>query len=356
MEAGAFSVRFSAMSDLPLGAAYHGATAEALELARKEAGDAYLPSVFNPGTLSKKGPLRVAKDRISAKYSADGKPGFDIYYELHGTGPKRISLLMGLNNSCFGWLDQVEEFGADPEYSVLVIDNRGYGNSQAPYMRYTTSEFAKDVLEVYEEIGWTQDKSVNLVGVSMGGMIALELSRMCPERFHSLLLLSTTAGERHNLPPYLGVRAIAISMTEQILGFGKPSDRVYRIIDVLFPPEWQDAKSERDPSRTNREVVRPQFMWRFGFARRPHPHGAISQIAAGLTHRVSEKDLAKIDQTIPKIRILTGDWDNLVDPSHSKYMKSKMPHAQYELWPGAGHAIHVQYAKRFNAMLREFTQ
>ena len=89
------------MSELPLGAAYHGATAEALELARKEAGDSYLPSVFNPGTLSKKGPLRVAKDRISAKYSADGKPGFDIYYELHGTGPKRISLLLGLNNeSC----------------------------------------------------------------------------------------------------------------------------------------------------------------------------------------------------------------------------------------------------------------
>ena len=344
------------MSDLPVGAAYRGATAEALERARREAGPAYKPTVFNPSTVSKKGLLRVAKDRVDAQHSLDGQPGFNIWYELHGTGPKRIAFIMGLNNSCFGWLSQVEEFGANPEYSVLVLDNRGYGNSEAPKTRYKTSEFAADVLEVFQEIGWTQERSINLVGVSMGGMIALELARTRPELFRTLLLQSTTAGDNHNLPPFLGLRAIALSLKEQVVGIGAAENRVYRLIDVLFPSEWQDAKSEVDPSRTNREVIRALFMWRFQFVQRPSTHGALSQIAAALTHHVPAEELAKINDNIPKIKILTGNWDQLVNIKHSKYMREKMPNAEYEEWDGAGHAVHVQYPERFNALLRNFVQ
>lgn len=344
------------MSTIPVGAAYKGATTELLDRARTDAGDAYRPSVFNPATLVSKGPLRIAKDRVDAKHSMDGQPGFDMYYELHGKGPKRLAFIMGLNNSCFGWLDQVEEFGADPEFSVLVLDNRGYGNTDAPKTRYRTSDFALDVLEVFAHIGWTQERSINLIGVSMGGMIALELARKEPKRFCTLLLLSTTAGEKHNLPPYLGLKAIATGMSEQIFGYGTPEARVHRMIDVLFPPAWLDEMSPRDPSRTNREVMRPLFMWRFGFARRPTGHGALSQISAALTHKVPPEALARINADIPKIRIMTGDWDQLVNTSHSRYLRDQMPDAEYVEWASGGHALHAQFPERFNKMLREWAE
>ena len=53
----------------------------------------------------------------------------------------------------------------------------GMGRSDKPIMRYSTSEMAKDVLEVLEHLGWTSERQLHILGVSMGGMIALEIVR-----------------------------------------------------------------------------------------------------------------------------------------------------------------------------------
>ena len=82
------------------------------------------------------------------------------------------------------WQRQIKDFGhteAD-KYTTLVFDNRGMGESGKPLLRYTTSEMAKDLVELLDHVGWTEDRSVHVVGISMGGMIAQELvCLMCPE-------------------------------------------------------------------------------------------------------------------------------------------------------------------------------
>ena len=72
---------------------------------------------------------------------------------------------------------QTKDFGhteAD-KYTCLMFDNRGMGDSDKPLLRYTTSEMAKDIVELLDHVGWTQSRSVHVVGISMGGMIAQEL-------------------------------------------------------------------------------------------------------------------------------------------------------------------------------------
>ena len=84
---------------------------------------------------------------------------------------------MGLGSLKTGWQRQVKDFGhtqAD-KYTALIVDNRGIGESDKPLMRYSTSEMAKDMLELLDHVGWTQDRSVHVAGISMGGMIAQEL-------------------------------------------------------------------------------------------------------------------------------------------------------------------------------------
>lgn len=49
------------------------------------------------------------------------------------------------------------------------------GESDKPTIRYSTSEMAKDVLELLDHLGWTSSRQIHLVGISMGGMIAQEL-------------------------------------------------------------------------------------------------------------------------------------------------------------------------------------
>lgn len=73
------------------------------------------------------------------------------------------------------WYEQVDYFARLPGYAVLVFDNRGVGWSDSPGWSYTTREMALDVVELLDFLGWTQDRSLNVVGVSMGGMIAQQL-------------------------------------------------------------------------------------------------------------------------------------------------------------------------------------
>ena len=62
-----------------------------------------------------------------------------------------------------------------------MFDNRGVGHSDSPKGAYKTSEMAKDIVELLQEVGWIKEgeegveANLNVVGVSMGGMIALEL-------------------------------------------------------------------------------------------------------------------------------------------------------------------------------------
>jgi pimeloyl-ACP methyl ester carboxylesterase len=49
------------------------------------------------------------------------------------------------------------------------------GDSDTPLMRYSTSEMAKDIIELVDHLGWTAERELHIIGVSMGGMIAQEL-------------------------------------------------------------------------------------------------------------------------------------------------------------------------------------
>ena len=84
---------------------------------------------------------------------------------------------MGLGTFKSGWQRQSKDFSHDEgsKYSSLIFDNRGIGESDKPLMRYSTSEMAKDAIELIDHVGWTSERQLHVIGVSMGGMIAQEL-------------------------------------------------------------------------------------------------------------------------------------------------------------------------------------
>lgn len=86
---------------------------------------------------------------------------------------------MGLGGIKEAWQRQTKDFAhtESSTYSSLIMDNRGVGESDKPFMRYTTSEIAKDILEVIDHVGWTEKRQIHVLGISMGGMIAQELVR-----------------------------------------------------------------------------------------------------------------------------------------------------------------------------------
>lgn len=84
---------------------------------------------------------------------------------------------MGLGAFKNAWQRQTKDFGHDQasRYTCLILDNRGMGESDKPLMRYSTSEMAKDTFELLDYLGWTEERQLHIIGLSMGGMIAQEL-------------------------------------------------------------------------------------------------------------------------------------------------------------------------------------
>ena len=88
---------------------------------------------------------------------------------------------MGLASMMTAWQRQTKDFGHDQgsKYSCLIFDNRGMGGSDKPLMRYSTSEMARDAFDLLAHIGWTAERQLHIIGISMGGMIAQEMVRGC---------------------------------------------------------------------------------------------------------------------------------------------------------------------------------
>jgi hypothetical protein len=90
---------------------------------------------------------------------------------------------MGLGGMKYAWQRQTKDFAhtKGDQYSSLVIDNRGIGESDKPRFRYSTSEMAKDIVELVDHLGWTGKRELHVIGISMGGMIAQEM--VSPSKF-----------------------------------------------------------------------------------------------------------------------------------------------------------------------------
>ncbi|WP_135255697.1 alpha/beta fold hydrolase [Thermus caldilimi] len=108
-----------------------------------------------------------------------------LRYRVEGEGPK-VVLLNGLFQRLESWDPVVPLLGG---YTLLRYDMRGQGESQAPQGPYTPKAHAQDLLALLQELGWEE---ASLVGLSNGGIVALQAALMAPTRFRSLVLCCTT--------------------------------------------------------------------------------------------------------------------------------------------------------------------
>ena len=89
--------------------------------------------------------------------------------------------------------------GLAERFDVILFDNRGIGESDAPPGPYTVAEMAGDAVAVLDEAGVER---AHVVGTSLGGMVAQELALAHPERVDRLVLACTTPGgpKAHPMP------------------------------------------------------------------------------------------------------------------------------------------------------------
>ena len=109
----------------------------------------------------------------------------ELYYESHGSGAPLV-VLGGLGLA-------VSEMGAltgplAARFRVIAVDNRGTGRSSKPAGPYSIEQMAADTAGLMDRLDLER---AHLLGISMGGRIALALALARPERVERVVLIST---------------------------------------------------------------------------------------------------------------------------------------------------------------------
>ncbi|KAK0391610.1 hypothetical protein NLU13_1110 [Sarocladium strictum] len=313
-------------------------------------------------------------DRKGVASVAETRGGpFRVTWEIHGTGPSKILFVMGVGGTRRTWQQQTKHFGHDhgEEYSVLVLDNRGQGESDKPFGRYTTSELALDLIDVLDQVGWTDDRSVHLVGISLGGMIAQEIAHAAPHRLRSLSLICTTSAMQRSK-----------SFMEELAqrsGVLFPKSEYRSAIDTarqIFNEEWLLAPDESlppvlgttpkcaPPRNGGTEYLRfDNNFQRFlagELTKRRDPGfyskmGIISQLMAAGGHYKSPEQLKAIADVVGResIMVLHGTGDNMIGVENGKTIMKIMEPGTAMVVENMSHTPVLDRPHWFNNLLQE---
>ncbi|KAI1394150.1 alpha/beta-hydrolase [Hypoxylon trugodes] len=295
--------------------------------------------------------------------AADRGGPLNISWEVHGEGLIKLILIGGIGLVKADWQPQTLYFGHErgDQYSVLVFDNRGAGESDKPVMRYSTSEMARDLLEVVDHVGWTAERQLHISGGSMGGMIAQEFAILVPERIASLNLHCTAAKLESN--------GTFTEMTSR-LGALMPKSlesEIRHTADGCFPHEWLVAPDSAEPPNesTPRCEVPPGGYKTFesNYARfaaqeihmRRSKNGFLLQAVAGGFHRKSPEQLKEMADRVgrERIMVLHGTVDGMIPVSHGRKLIEYLKPGEGLIIEGLGHAPIHQKTRWFNELLAE---
>ena len=108
--------------------------------------------------------------------------GTQLYYEMMGTGHPLVLLHGGYMDRRM-WDDQFAAF-AD-SYQVIRYDIRGFGKTELPQVPYA------DRQDLYELLQFLGIKKTYLLGLSLGGEIAIDLTLEHPEMVDALILVGS---------------------------------------------------------------------------------------------------------------------------------------------------------------------
>lgn len=302
---------------------------------------------------------------------------------------------MGLGSFQSAWQRQTLHFGHEhgDKYSVLTIDNRGMGGSDKPLMRYSTSEMAKDAIEVLEHIGWlpprvlspqslhTQqgpERTLHVLGISMGGMIAQEVACLVPGHISTLNLLCTAAAIENTttfwenmvqraqmlVPKSLeaSVRSGAANMFP--LPYLMGTDDIHlpdpSLTPKVLPPGGQGGQGEYLHFNTNYERFVAGEMHKRLDAEGFTTKGFLLQLIAAGWHHKSREQLGRMADKVGRDRILVlhGEADRMISIPHGRKLLEFLggkegPGLMGIIRPDMGHVPALERTSWFHELIEE---
>lgn len=259
------------------------------------------------------------------------RAGHRIHYEVLGRpDAPPLLLVMGLALSSRGWATLPERLAS--RFRVIVFDNRGTGRSVPARGLFRVEDLADDAAAVLDAVLDDPKARAHVFGVSMGGVIAQELTLRHPRRVRSLVLGCTYACWRRSQKA--SVRTAA-SLVRAL--FTRPAKGLELSATYLVSPAYYERNA------------RALGEWLRDSERAPAPTAA-RQLLAIVRHS-AESRLDAID--VPTL-IVTGSDDRLVPAANSRHLARRIKGARFVELSGAGHCFPLEREDETVATLLSF--
>ncbi|WP_028884994.1 alpha/beta fold hydrolase [Teredinibacter turnerae] len=244
-----------------------------------------------------------------------------IFFETYGSGAPLL-LIPGQGLDHKGWGSFVNALAE--QFRVIVLDNRGTGNSDKPDApEYTTRGMAADAIAVLNTL---QIFSAHVLGFSMGGRIAQWVAVDHPKRVNKLVLVATTPGNTHGVARAQSVDFIFASGNRE------------RMLELMVSPGWYDSNPEF------------QQLWQYQAENRPPAYAQRLHFVASECHDCWH-ELSSV--TTPTL-IVHGNDDTINVPANARLLAEQIPEAEVVFIPEGRHYIFLEKQDECSEAILQF--
>lgn len=246
-----------------------------------------------------------------------------LFYREAGEGPLAV-FVHGFPLDHSVWLDQLA--GLAHVRRCVAMDLRGFGKSDPTIDASLGMEMlADDVAGLIEALG---AESADVVGLSMGGYVALALWELRPEIVRSLALVDTRAGG--DSPEGQKARD---DMIDRLLDFGRSGLANELVANLLGS----------SPSRQSQARLRSMI--------EGTRYETLVASIQGMRDR-RDRSVLLPNVTVPSL-VISGEEDRLIPADVSKAMAKQIPGARFSVIPRAGHLPTLENPDAVNEALIE---
>ncbi len=257
--------------------------------------------------------------------------GIELYFEQEGSGEPLV-FVPGLGGATPLWSLQTAHFKTT--YRCLAFDNRGAGRSDKPPGPYAMDLFASDLHELLDHL--SIHEPINLVGASMGGIIAQAFAHAYPHRVKRLVLACTgvPAGDPHYTPAPATILAKLRNPGQTM------EEKVDTFIQIFYHPDFVARHPELRTLYLNLDIE-PQ-----------PPHAYAAQLAACFDPRPYYDWLADIQ--VPTL-VIHGREDQVWPLQNAETLLAGLGDRGHRcVIEHSGHIVMQEQAEAFNQALVGF--
>ncbi len=257
------------------------------------------------------------------------------HYELGGNESGEVVVLVHGFSVPYFIYDPTFQFLTQSGFRVLRYDLFGRGFSDRPHVDYNLELFINQLADLLDALRFI--RPVNLIGLSMGGLIASAFTVRLPERVHKLVLIDPAGAKSIALTPILKAAKIPF-VAEAVLGLVGSGALVKSIAKDIFDPRLVEHFQTQ-------YAVQMQYK---GFKR-----AVLSTSRNGLLEAFIDVYAALGKMDLPTL-LFWGRNDNIVPFAHSQVLCATIPAVQFHVIEDCGHIPHYEKPDVVNSILFDF--